>query len=162
MVAGAGGYWYFDKEGMNPDALHEATGQIAQGAEKLKSAMGQRFQDWSAESIKEELAKSGVIIRDKAAQASVAFMDATADARITGKVKSKLLADSLNSAWNINVDTADGLVTLSGKAANHERVAQAVKLALETDGVIKVISTIQVAADSQPASSSERMPTREN
>lgn len=145
MVTGAGGYWYFDEVGMNPDALHEATGQIGEGAGKLRSAVEHRFQDWSAESIREELAKTGVIIREKAVQAGAAFMDATADARVTATVKSKLMTDSLMSGWKINVDTAEGLVTLSGTASSHEQVAQAVKLALETDGVQKVISTIQVA-----------------
>jgi osmotically-inducible protein OsmY len=35
-------------------------------------------------------------------------------------------------------------VTLSGRVESHDQVAKAVKLALETDGVHKVISTLQV------------------
>ena len=144
MLTGAGGYWYFDEAGMNPDALHEATGQFGARAGKVKTAVEETFQDWSAETIQEELARTGVVIREKAARAGAAFMDATADARITGTVKSKLVADSPLSGWKINVDTVDGLVTLSGTVTTHEQVAQAVKKALETDGVTKVVSTVQV------------------
>jgi osmotically-inducible protein OsmY len=47
---------------------------------------------------------------------------------------------------SISVDTTDGLVTLSGTARSHDEVAKAVRLALETEGVRKVVSTLQVRA----------------
>src|SRR6266542_3992536 len=61
-------------------------------------------------------------------------------------IKTKLLAEPGLSALAINVDTTDGLVTLSGKVDSHEQIAKAVKLAMATEGVHKVISTLQVNA----------------
>ncbi|HVF64749.1 MAG TPA: BON domain-containing protein [Casimicrobiaceae bacterium] len=63
---------------------------------------------------------------------------ATADAAITAKVKTALLADPEVKGLQINVDTRDGAVTLAGaldKAANIER---AVTLARGVEGVKSV------------------------
>jgi len=60
-------------------------------------------------------------------------------------IKTKLVAEPGLSALAINVDTTDGLVTLSGKVDSYEQIAKAVKLALDTEGVHKVISTLQVS-----------------
>jgi osmotically-inducible protein OsmY len=97
--------------------------------------------------IKEELAKTGRVVREKARKAGEAIADATADARTTAAIKTKLLKASSLSALKIDVDTTDGLVTLSGTVSAHEEIAQAVKLALETEGVHKVVSTLQVKSN---------------
>jgi hypothetical protein len=97
--------------------------------------------------IKEELAKTGRVVREKARKAGEAIADATADARTTAVIKTKLLKASSLSALKIDVDTTDGLVTLSGTVSAHEEIAQAVKLALETEGVHKVVSTLQVKSN---------------
>ncbi|HXG47641.1 MAG TPA: BON domain-containing protein, partial [Methylomirabilota bacterium] len=74
--------------------------------------------------------------------------DAAANARITAAIKGKYLREAGLAALNINVDTTDGLVTLSGTASSSEEIARATQLALETDGVHKVISTIQLKSRS--------------
>jgi len=55
-------------------------------------------------------------------------------------------ADTGLPAFSINVDTSDGVVTLSGTVSSHEEIAKAMKLAMESDGVHKVISILQVKA----------------
>ncbi|MCI0745628.1 MAG: BON domain-containing protein, partial [Verrucomicrobia subdivision 3 bacterium] len=62
----------------------------------------------------------------------------------TAVIKGKLLKEPGLSSLSINVDTTDGLVTLSGTVPSHEEVAKAVRLAMETEGVTKVVSTLQV------------------
>ena len=42
------------------------------------------------------------------------------------------------------MDTNDGVVTLSGTVSSHEDIAQAMKLAIDTEGVHKVVSSLQV------------------
>src|SRR5207302_5909068 len=64
--------------------------------------------------IREELSRSGQVIRRKAGEAGKAIADATADARVTAAIKAKLVADSELSALSISVNTTDGVVTLSG------------------------------------------------
>jgi hyperosmotically inducible protein len=87
-----------------------------------------------------------MIVREKAKSAGQSIAGATANARITASIKTKLISEPGLSAFAINVDTTDGLVSLSGKVDSYDHVARAVKLALETEGVHKVISTLQVMA----------------
>ena len=46
----------------------------------------------------------------------------------------------------IEIDTDDGRVTLKGRVDSHEEVARAVRMAVEEDDVLEVISTLQVRA----------------
>ena len=94
--------------------------------------------------IQEELAQTGRVIREKARQAGAAVSDATADARITGAIKTRLLKESNLAALKIDVDTHEGAVTLSGVVASAEHISRTMEIAYETEGVRKVISTLQV------------------
>lgn len=60
------------------------------------------------------------------------------DGWITTKVKTQLLADELTKGSKIKVDTKDNIVRLSGKAGSEAEKAQAIKLAVGTDGVKEV------------------------
>jgi osmotically-inducible protein OsmY len=94
--------------------------------------------------IKDELARTGQIVRREATSAGHAIADATADARITGAIKAKLVGSRDLSALNISVNTTAGVVTLSGFASSPENISKAILLAIETDGVREVVSTLQV------------------
>ena len=96
------------------------------------------------EDIKDELARTGQVVRRTASEAGQAIADATADARITGAIKAKLLTSRDLSALNILVNTTAGVVTLSGAVASSEDISKAIVLAMETDGVREVVSTLQV------------------
>jgi osmotically-inducible protein OsmY len=71
------------------------------------------------------------------------------DAGITTKVKARLAADTTVKAIQINVDTNNGVVTLSGTVNNEAAKTQAVALARGTDGVADVVDNITVTV--QPA-----------
>jgi osmotically-inducible protein OsmY len=66
------------------------------------------------------------------------------DAEITSAVKSKLLADKIVGGLKLDVDTKDGVVTLSGPVHSAAERAQAVKLARGTHGVKSVTSKLVV------------------
>jgi hyperosmotically inducible periplasmic protein len=68
------------------------------------------------------------------------------DPGITTAVKSKLAADETVKAYQIDVDTADRIVTLSGAVENAAAKEQAVTLARQTDGVRDVVDQITVSA----------------
>jgi hyperosmotically inducible protein len=82
--------------------------------------------------------------------AAVTFSVACAqsDAGITGKVKSKLAADDTVKAYQIDVDTKDKVVTLSGNVDSQAAKDQAVALARGTEGVADVVDNITVAGGS--------------
>jgi hyperosmotically inducible protein len=82
--------------------------------------------------------------------AAVTFAIACAqtDAGITTKVKTKLAADDTVKAYQIDVDTKDKVVTLSGNVDSQAAKDQAVALARSTEGVADVVDNITVAGGS--------------
>lgn len=102
------------------------------------------------EDLKDELARTGQIVRREASAAGRAIADATADARITAAIKAKLVASRDLSALNISVNTTAGVVTLSGTVSSPEHVGKAILLAMETEGVRETVSTLQVKPKAQP------------
>ena len=94
--------------------------------------------------IKEELARTGQVLRRSVREAGSAVADASADAAITAKIKAKYAVDRHLSALSISVNTTDGRVTLAGNVASPDQIGKAMLIALETDGVREVNSTLQV------------------
>lgn len=70
------------------------------------------------------------------------------DAAITAKVKGKLAADPAISAFNIDVDTNEGVVTLQGRVEDEGARSEAERLARETEGVRRVINLVKVGDQS--------------
>jgi len=66
------------------------------------------------------------------------------DATITNTVKSKLAADPETSALRINVDTSNGVVTLSGAVPTAVEKAEAERIARNTQGVRQVVDNLTV------------------
>ena len=95
--------------------------------------------------MKDELARTGQVVRRKAQQAGQAIADATADSRMTGLIKAKLLVNHDLSSREFSVTTTAGVVTLSGTAASAEDISKVILLAMDTDGVREVVSKLQVA-----------------
>lgn len=71
---------------------------------------------------------------------------AQSDAGITTKVKAKLATDSTVKATQINVDTTDRVVTLSGTVDSDAAKEQALALARETEGVADVLDNLTLIA----------------
>jgi len=73
------------------------------------------------------------------------------DAAITASVKAKLIADERTKAFDINVDTAKGVVTLTGGADSADAKRAAQELAGEVDGVILIKNELMVATPGSEA-----------
>lgn len=67
------------------------------------------------------------------------------DAGITTNVKTKLAADDTVKAYQVDVDTQNRVVTLSGNVETTAAKDRAVMIARETDGVRDVIDQIRVS-----------------
>jgi hypothetical protein len=127
---------------------------IESAAKNAKEALQEKIQvlDLRPQDIKEDLAKTGQVVRRKARDAGNAIADATSDARTTAAIKGKLLTHRELSSLSISVDTTGGVVTLSGWVSSMEEISKAMLLAMETEGVREVISTLQVKPKAgQPA-----------
>jgi osmotically-inducible protein OsmY len=143
VIVGALGFWYFVL-GPGQGKIERAVDEATEGAGRLKQSIQQSLTNLSAAEIQQEIARSGMVVREKARSAGSVITDAAANARVTGTVKSKLVADLGKAGLDINVDANNGLVTLSGSATSLDQIARAVKIALDTEGVHKVVSTIQL------------------
>ena len=133
-AVGAAGFWYF-QQAKTRSHLAEAKDRVTYAAWKA----GKSLQEFAGE-IKQELSRSGQVVREKAKSTGDAFSSAT----VTANLKAKLLTES--GLRGVGVETTEGVVTLSGEVSTHEDIARAMKLALETDGVHKVVSKIQLSA----------------
>ena len=87
---------------------------------------------------------------DKAVDATKGAAEKTGevvtDAAITTAVKTKLLADTKTPGLKIDVDTNDGIVTLSGTVPSKAAEDKAVADARDTKGVKRVVNKLKVAA----------------
>jgi hyperosmotically inducible protein len=68
------------------------------------------------------------------------------DATITARVKTALINDSQVGGLKIDVDTALGVVTMSGIVKSRSEEQRAVQIARDTPGVRDVKSTLQLEA----------------
>jgi hyperosmotically inducible periplasmic protein len=66
------------------------------------------------------------------------------DAGITTAVKTKLLADTVVGGLDINVDTKDAIVTLTGEVASSAEKRKAVQIARDTDNVKSVKDNLKI------------------
>ena len=133
-IAGAVLLWYFQRAKTKSE-LDEARDRVTYAAWKA----GKSIKEFVDE-IKVELSRSGQVVREKSAVVGNSVSATT----ITAAVKGKLLTES--GLRGVSVETTEGVVTLTGSVASHEDIARAMKLALETDGVTKVVYKIQLAA----------------
>lgn len=145
IVIGIAAVWYFEHN-KNNSQFNSAGQEIKNTAQSAGDALSEKLKDWrlDRESITNELARTGRVMRDKANAAGKAVSDATADGRVTAAIKAKYVRDSDLSAWDIHVSTTDGVVTLSGTVSSPDLIGKAMEQALDTDGARQVISTIQV------------------
>jgi hyperosmotically inducible protein len=72
---------------------------------------------------------------------------AQSDAGISTSVKSQLVDDELVRARNIDVDTRERVVTLTGEVGNAEEEARALEIARNTEGVNSVVDQIAIVPE---------------
>jgi osmotically-inducible protein OsmY len=139
-LAGIAGYWFLNQpktERTASDMAERVRDQASHAAKEVKEL-------FDVDRIKEELGKTGKVIREKSRKAGDAIVDAAENAKTTTVIKAKLLKESSLASLKIDVDTSDGVVTLSGTVNSYDEIVTAMKLALETPGVHRVISSLQV------------------
>jgi osmotically-inducible protein OsmY len=132
LTAGTG--WYFVFARNNPRVAH------------AWDAINAELTAWhlGSNDIQAELDRTGKVLRRQATEFGAAMASASSDTAITGKIKAKYAIDRDLSAFSISVNTTDGRVTLAGNVTSHQQIGKAMLVALETDGVREVNSTLQV------------------
>jgi osmotically-inducible protein OsmY len=123
-------------------ATNSPAANAAKTAAGVQDALAEKLKEWklTPADIKEDLTKTGQVVRAKA-QEMGGRID---DARVVAVIKAKYVLDSELSARAINVASHDGEVTLTGTASSAELIGRAVALALDTHGVHNVVSRLTV------------------
>jgi len=96
----------------------------------------------AAPTAKEKTVAAGEKTKDATKSAAKKTATVLTDAEITAAVKTKLLADTTVGGLKIDVDTAHGVVTLTGPVKSATEKTEAIRLAKETKGVKKVVSKL--------------------
>ena len=86
----------------------------------------------------------GAEVGERVATGAGAAQRALYNGQITAKIKSKMALDDTIQAADIDVDTADGVVTLTGSVRSQAERDRAVRLAQETEGVRSVVDRLTV------------------
>src|ERR1039458_4635370 len=154
VILGAAGFWFIQKKAReHPEAEQRAEAAAAQAqssageaGQHLSDALQAKLEtlDLRSGQIKDELARTGKVVRRKAHDLGGPAAHAAADARIGAATKARYAADPDLSVWKISVSSDQGHVTLSGTVSAEENIGKAVALALEADGVRDVTSTLAV------------------
>ena len=145
IVVGAAAVWFYHTS-RGRSAVQAAGEGIASASKSTRDVVQEKIRvlELRPEQIKDDLARTGRVVRRKARETGQAIADATADARVTTAIKAKLVANRELSALSISVNTTGGIVTLSGTVPSSEAISKAMLLAMETDGATEVVSTLQV------------------
>jgi hypothetical protein len=114
--------------------------QAETGMRDAGNSVGDKLAQWhlTSDDIKADLAQTGKVVRAKAQVAG----DKISDARIATVIKAKYVLDRDISAMDISVSVDEGHVTLAGRVASAEIIGRAMELALDTDGVVGVVSQL--------------------
>jgi osmotically-inducible protein OsmY len=144
LLGGAVALYFFTGAETRKEYAAKAEKQITTGADRLKSEATNLASSDEAQKIREELRDTGKVVRRNAENFGRIVEDATSDARVTTKIKGKLALDDKLSALKISVNTTAGMVTLSGQVSSAEEIERAIRLALDTEGVREVVSTLQL------------------
>ena len=91
-----------------------------------------------------EAREAGAVIRDRAEDAAAATRRAVIDGALTSKIKAKMALDDTVKALKVDVDTENGVVTLTGTIYSEAERERALALARETDGVSQVVDRLQI------------------
>lgn len=143
MALGAALCWYFFV--FRPSFRGRiAERRVAGKVEGVGEAIRDGVKSINVEAIKDELARTGRVVREKAVQAGTAIADTATDLRITAAVKTKFASDRQLYTRTISVSTSSKRVLLTGSVGSLEEITKAMTLAFDTPDVAAVVSELRV------------------
>ncbi|HTT57810.1 MAG TPA: BON domain-containing protein [Opitutaceae bacterium] len=145
LIVGAIGYRQYRRieSGPTTAAAAPALADDRSPQPEPNESLDQKLKDWrlTPGDIKNDLAITGQVVREK----SAAVASKIDDARVVAVVKAKYVLDADLSALAIEVASDHGAVTLTGTVKTPELVGRATALALDTHGVHKVVARLTVS-----------------
>lgn len=102
----------------------------------------------SADNVGRSVGQATDNMQSKTSQAADKVASAADDTAITAKVKAAMLTEPGLKSLEINVDTKNATVTLTGQVASDSLRDRAKQIAMSTEGVKNVIDNLNVKASS--------------
>jgi hyperosmotically inducible periplasmic protein len=127
------------------DKTTDVAGQVGDKTTDVAGQVGDKTTDVAGQ-VGDKTTDVAKQVGDKTTDVAGQVGDKITDASITAAVKMKMADDPNVSAMNINVDTTDGNVTLSGTVKDQAETDKAVQIAKSVDGVKSVESTKLIAS----------------
>jgi hypothetical protein len=150
FLGAAGTYTLIQKDAADAAALQAAQPEKAPPAgANDDDYFSRKLREWNLDTdgLRGELDRAGRIIRERGRELGTRVAEETSDVRIVAVIKAKYTLDDELSAWDISVDCKQGHVTLTGFVRSADQVGRAIVLALDTDGVADVDSSLRVKGD---------------
>jgi osmotically-inducible protein OsmY len=141
------------------DAAATASAALGQAAENIRQAAGEAKDKAAAatdnagdkaavavDKAGDKVAAAAAATKEKAVELAGEAKELAGDAAVTARVKTTLAADAKLSALDINVDTQNGVVKLSGTAPDEAARKHATELVKGVKGVSKVDNQLKTAS----------------
>jgi osmotically-inducible protein OsmY len=139
-VVGVVAYTYWSDNGAS---LREKATDFASGTAKRQAGA---IADKAADEAREAAGKIAGKAADEARDAAGKLGGTVSDGALTAKIKSKMALDDHVKARAINVDTAEGVATLTGVVASADERKRAIQLARDTEGITRVVDKLELAS----------------
>ncbi|MBI5199507.1 MAG: BON domain-containing protein [Nitrospirae bacterium] len=132
-------------------AEEKAKGSVKESVKETKEAISEKTKEIADEVRKkkkiviEDIKEGWLSVKKSVKDTYSSAKEELTETAITAKVKAKLLAGKKRAAFkNIEVNTKDHTVTLTGKVKTAKDAADAIETTLSVSGVEKVISRLEV------------------
>jgi osmotically-inducible protein OsmY len=132
-----------DRPESETENLEEAGRELGDDLAEASRDLGEGLAE-AGRDVGEGLGEAGRAAAEGAEELGARVEPHLRDAALTAAVKARLAADPEVDAFAIDVDTVDGVVTLSGKVESAAQRDEAAELARGTDGVSEVVNRIEV------------------
>jgi osmotically-inducible protein OsmY len=117
---------------------------VNEGVVHLTGAVDSAVARDEAERIARSLEGVREVVNDISVGGEQTLGEKVDDAAVTARVKAKIAASSQLNPFNIQVNTVDGVVSLTGRVHSAAEKAEAERLARETEGVRRVRNLLEV------------------
>jgi hypothetical protein len=142
VAIGAGVVWYLQFRGTFRG--HIAEQRMFNSVDRAGDSLVDSLPTVNLEAVKQELARTGRVVFEKAASAGAAIADTASDLRMTAVIKAKFANDRVLTNRTIGVSTTRARVKLTGRVASLEEITKAMLLAYDTPDVLAVESELRL------------------
>lgn len=125
---------------MNANSRHTLLAALFAGAGLLAAGCSDSTQERVGQSVDQTTSRVAAATEAAADKAT----NAVGDAAITGKVKAAIFAEPGLKSLQIDVDTRDNVVTLSGNVASQDEKDRAMQVAQAVAGVTSVVDQLTI------------------